>query len=148
LQKRVAAGSFSQEDLTRLTESAIKGAQRAASLTQKLLAFSRRQPLDPKPLDVNRLVSGMSELLRRTLGEIISIETILAGGLWRISADANELENALLNLAVNARDAMSGGGRLTIETANSYIDDAYASAHEELILLHHKFPRRIFVTSA
>jgi signal transduction histidine kinase/DNA-binding response OmpR family regulator len=132
LQKRVATGNFSQEDLIHLVERSIKGAQRAASLTQKLLAFSRRQPLDPKPLDVNRLVSGMSELLRRTLGESINIETILAGGLWRISADANELENALLNLAVNARDAMSGRGRLTIETSNSYIDDAYASAHEEL----------------
>ena len=101
-------------------------------MTQRLLAFARRQPLDPKPLDPNRLVSGMSELLRRTLGESIGIETVLASGLWRISADAGELENALLNLAVNARDAMASGGRLTIETANSYIDEAYAADYDEL----------------
>ena len=74
----------------------------------------------------------MSELLRRTLGESIGIETVLAGGLWRTFADANELENALLNLAVNARDAMREGGRLTIETANTYIDDAYAAAHDDV----------------
>ena len=96
------------------------------------LAFFRRQPLNSKTLDVNRLVAGMSELLRRTLGESIGIETVLAGGLWRTFADANELENALLNLAVNARDAMREGGRLTIETANTYIDDAYAAAHDDV----------------
>ncbi len=133
LQRRLAGGAMPPpEDLKRLTDGALRGAERAAALTQRLLAFSRRQPLDPKPLEVNRLVSRMSELLRRTLGETISIETVLAGGLWRISADANELENALLNLAVNARDAMPEGGRLTIETANSYIDEAYASMHEEV----------------
>jgi signal transduction histidine kinase len=132
LQQRLATNKFSREDLTNLTEGAIRGAKRAATLTQRLLAFSRRQPLDPKPVDVNRLVSGMSELLRRTLGESIAIETVLAGGLWRISVDASELENALLNLAVNARDAMRDGGRLTIETANSYIDESYAASSEEL----------------
>jgi signal transduction histidine kinase/DNA-binding response OmpR family regulator/PAS domain-containing protein len=107
-----------------------QGAQRAATLTHRLLAFARRQTLAPKPLDANRLVTGMSELLRRTLGESIAIETVLAGGLWRIFADPNQLENALLNLAVNARDAMPGGGKLTIETANAWLDDAYATLNK------------------
>jgi DNA-binding response OmpR family regulator len=110
-----------------------EGAQRAATLTHRLLAFARRQALDPKPLDVNKLVAGMSELLRRTLGESIAVETVLAGGLWRTMTDPNQLENALLNLAVNARDAMPGGGRLTIETANSFLDDAYAVGHPEVL---------------
>jgi PAS domain S-box-containing protein len=132
LQERVARGDFSEADLQRLIERGIRGSQRAATLTQRLLAFSRRQPLDPKALDVNRLVTGMSELLQRSLGENISIETVLAGGLWRTFADGSELENALLNLAVNARDAMREGGRLTIETGNAWVDDAYAGAHEEV----------------
>jgi len=106
------------DDAKRMVDAAIRGGERAATLTQRLLAFARRQPLDPKPIDVNKLVAGMSELLHRTLGESITIETVLAGGIWRVAADANQLENALLNLAVNARDAMPGGGRLTIETAN------------------------------
>ena len=99
-------------------------------MTHRLLAFARRQTLAPKPLDANKLVTGMSELLRRTLGESIAIETVLAGGLWRIFADPNQLENALLNLAVNGRDAMPGGGKLTIETANAWLDDAYATLNE------------------
>ncbi len=108
-------------------------AQRAATLTHQLLAFARRQALDPRPLDANRLVAGMSELLRRTLGEAISIESVLAGGLWRTMADPNHLESALLNLAVNARDAMPNGGRLTIETANAYLDDTYAQRHQDVL---------------
>ncbi|MFL5286058.1 MAG: ATP-binding protein, partial [Rhodopila sp.] len=104
-----------------------QGAERAATLTHRLLAFARRQTLDPKPLDANKLVAGMSELLRRTLGESVALETVLAGGLWRTIADANQLENALLNLAVNARDAMPEGGKLTIETANTFLDEAYAA---------------------
>jgi PAS domain S-box-containing protein len=122
------AGPDAQETL----ERALRGATRAAALTQRLLAFSRRQPLAPQPLNLNRLVGGTSELLQRTLGEHIDVETVLAGGLWWIAADANQLESALLNLAVNARDAMTEGGRLTIETANVYLDDAYAAAHEEV----------------
>jgi len=118
------------DDAKRMVDAAIRGGERAATLTQRLLAFARRQPLDPKPIDVNKLVAGMSELLHRTLGESITIETVLAGGIWRVAADANQLENALLNLAVNARDAMAGGGRLTIETANAHLDDAYADANE------------------
>jgi signal transduction histidine kinase/CheY-like chemotaxis protein len=106
-----------------------EGGKRAAALTQRLLAFSRQQPLAPEAVDANKLVSGMSEMLRRTLGEAIRIETVLAGGLWRIHADPNELENALLNLAVNARDAMPEGGKLTIETANTHLDDRYAIEH-------------------
>jgi PAS domain S-box-containing protein len=118
--------------LRRAAEQAVNGAARAASLTQRLLAFSRRQPLDPKPIDVNVLVSGMSDLLHRTLGETINVETVRSAGLWRIEADPNELEAAILNLAVNARDAMPDGGRLTIETANMYIDEAYVSAVAEV----------------
>jgi len=113
-------------------DNAEQGAQRAADLTARLLAFSRRQPLDPKPLDTNRLVSGMSEMLRRTLGDPVQVETVLAGGLWSSIIDAPQLENAILNLCVNARDAMPDGGRLTIETANAFLDDAYAAGHADV----------------
>ncbi len=119
-------------DLARLVEGALRGAKRASTLTQRLLAFSRRQPLDPKPINPNRLVSGMSDMLGRTLGEGIAIETVLAGGVWWLEADENQLENTLLNLAVNARDAMPGGGKLTIETANTFLDESYAAANEDV----------------
>jgi PAS domain S-box-containing protein len=118
--------------LRRAAAQAMNGARRAASLTQRLLAFSRRQPLDPKPLSANALVTSLSELIHRTLGETVAVETVLAAGLWQVEADANELDAAILNLAVNARDAMPDGGRLTIETANIHIDDAYAAAHAEV----------------
>ena len=119
--------------LRRLAGNVMQGARRAESLTQRLLAFSRQQPLDPKPVDIGRLVTGMSDLLRRTLGEQVTVETVLGGGVWRALADPNQLELAILNLAVNARDAMPSGGKLTIETTNVHLDDQYAAAQIEVI---------------
>jgi len=104
--------------------------RRAAALTQRLLAFSRRQTLDPKPTDVNRLVGGMEELIRRTVGPGIALEVVGAGGLWPVRVDASQLENSLLNLCINARDAMPDGGRLTIATANMSLDERAAAEHE------------------
>jgi signal transduction histidine kinase/DNA-binding response OmpR family regulator len=118
--------------LRRAIGNAQKGAERAAALTQRLLAFSRRQPLDPKALDPDRLIAGMAEMLKRTLGETIHLETVTAPGLWRVEADPNQLESAILNLAVNARDAMPDGGKLTIETANARLDEVYAAGHAEV----------------
>jgi PAS domain S-box-containing protein len=118
--------------MRRAIDQVTRGAQRAVTLTQQLLAFSRRQPLNPTPTDLNRLVAGMSDMIRRTIGENIAVETVLAGGLWRVEIDAHQLENALLNLAVNARDAMKDGGKLTIETANAHLDDGYADQYPEL----------------
>jgi signal transduction histidine kinase/DNA-binding response OmpR family regulator len=131
--QRASSSNPNPDRLARALEHATLGAQRAASLTQRLLAFSRRSPLDPKPIEASRLVSGMSELLRRTLGEQIVVETVLAGGLWRVHADPNQLEIGILNLAVNARDAMPDGGRLTIETANAFLDEAYAATQSEVV---------------
>jgi signal transduction histidine kinase len=116
----------------KLIGSALEGARRSAALTQRLLAFSRQQPLEPKPTDINKSVSDISQLLFRTLGEGVHIETVLAAGLWRANVDAPQLESAILNLAVNARDAMPNGGKLTIETSNTYLDQAYAATHEEV----------------
>ena len=113
--------------LRRAADNAMSGAQRAATLTQRLLAFSRRQPLAPKPIDANRLVEGMSDLMRRTLGGSFTIKTSLGQHLWTVEADANQLENALLNLAVNARDAMGRGGELTISTANGVVGESEAN---------------------
>jgi len=110
----------------------MRGAQRAATLTKRLLAFSRQQPLNPTALDINRLLSGLSEFLRQALGEDISLEVVGSGGVWPVEADPAELEAVLLNLAVNARDAMKGGGKLTIEASNTYLDDAYCREHADL----------------
>jgi signal transduction histidine kinase len=117
----------------RAVETALTGARRAASLTQRLLAFSRRQPLNPKPIDVNALLSGMTDLLHRTLGEATEVLTVQGAGLWRIEVDPVELESAILNLALNARDAMPQGGRLTIETANADVDRGYSEFHAEVL---------------
>jgi signal transduction histidine kinase/ActR/RegA family two-component response regulator len=111
--------------LSKSLDAALRGAQGSAQLTHRLLAFSRRQALEPQRLDLNRLVSGMLEMFRRTLGSDISIETVLGAGLWPTFADGHQLENVLLNLALNAKAAMPDGGCLTIETANTYLDDAY-----------------------
>lgn len=113
-------------------DKATEGANRAVELTSRLLTFSRQQPLEPQVLDANRLVSSMSELLHRTIGELIRIETVLASGLWQVFADPTQVESAILNLAVNARDAMPCGGKLTIETGNVDLDERYAAAHSEV----------------
>jgi CheY-like chemotaxis protein len=112
--------------------NALYGAERAAQLTRQLLAFARRQPLAPKVVNLSRLVSDMADLLRRTLGESIEVETVVAGGLWNTIADPAQVESALLNLALNARDAMPGGGRLTVEITNASLDEAYVRAVGEL----------------
>ncbi|MEI9804588.1 MAG: ATP-binding protein [Pseudolabrys sp.] len=117
--------------IARARDMAMQGAQRAATLTNRLLAFSRQQALSPRPLNANKLVAGVCDFLRSSLGGAVELETVLAAGLWRTSADVNQLENALLNLSLNARDAMPNGGKVTIETANCYLDDAYVGSLSE-----------------
>ena len=133
LQLRLQGPNLDPLMLQRSADNAMKGARRAETLTQRLLAFSRQQPLDPKAVDLGRLVTGMSDLLRRTIGEQITVETVLSGGVWRAHVDPNQLELAILNLAVNARDAMPDGGKLTIETANVHLDEKYAATQAEVI---------------
>jgi signal transduction histidine kinase/ActR/RegA family two-component response regulator len=118
--------------LVRLIDHAMEGAKRAAALTQRLLAFSRLAPLRPAAADITRAVKDMTDLLRRTLGETVAIETVSAGGLWPAYIDLPQLETAIVNLAINARDAMPDGGKLTIETGNAYLDRAYAEADEDI----------------
>lgn len=119
-------------DLQSMAEMTVAAAQRGAELTGRLLAFSRKQPLEPKAVDVNHLVQGLHGMLRRTLPESVDIELVRSAGLWSAFIDAGQMETALLNLAINARDAMGGHGHLTIETSNSFIDEQYASQHEEV----------------
>jgi signal transduction histidine kinase/ActR/RegA family two-component response regulator len=119
--------------VAQMIRAATDAARRATALTARLLAFSRRQPLEPKVVDANKLVAQTSEILRRTLGETIQLETVLAGGLWLAFADPTQIESTLVNLSLNARDAMSGTGRLTLETANTELDDQYARAHDEVV---------------
>ncbi|MFW2830167.1 PAS domain-containing protein [Sphingomonas sp. ID0503] len=116
----------------RAAESAMSGAQRAATLTQRLLAFARRQPLAPKRVDPNRLIASMSDLLHRTLGEVVEVEIVQAARVWPVEVDENQLENAILNLAINARDAMPDGGRLTIEVGNTFLDSDYAASETDV----------------
>ena len=124
LHTRVAQGRYA--DVDRYLLAAQGASKRAAALTHRLLAFSRRQTLDPKTTNINSLITGMEELIRRTMGPAISVETIAAGGIWNVNVDPNQLENALLNLTINARDAMPDGGKLTIETANRWLDERAA----------------------
>jgi len=118
--------------IKRRADNAMHGAQRAATLTKRLLAFSRQQPLTPTPIDVNKLMNGLSDFLQRALGEETALEVVGSGGLWPVEVDAAELESALVNLAVNARYAMKDGGKLTVEASNSYLDDAYCNRHSDV----------------
>ncbi|MBA1272188.1 PAS domain-containing protein [Stutzerimonas azotifigens] len=130
MQTRLLQGRTGE--LERFVGSAMTSAKRAAALTHRLLAFSRRQPLDPKPVRANHLVSSMEDLLHRTMGELIEVELVLSAGLWQTLCDPNQLESALLNLAINARDAMPDGGKLIVETCNAHLDSAYAARHHEV----------------
>ncbi|MBV8800777.1 MAG: PAS domain S-box protein [Alphaproteobacteria bacterium] len=127
-QHRIQQGRASEAD--RFIGAAIESANRAASLTHRLLAFSRRQTLDPRPTDANRLINGMEDLINRTAGPNIAVEVVGAAGLWLTKVDAPQLESAVLNLAINARDAMPEGGKLTIETANKWLDERAAQDHD------------------
>jgi PAS domain S-box-containing protein len=130
VKKRVMQGRFSELD--RFISGAMASANRASALTHRLLAFSRRQPLAPTAVEVNPLLASMEELLRRTLGEHVHLELVTAGALWLTKCDPNQLENAVLNLVINARDAMPDGGTLTVETENSQLDSAYAARHQDI----------------
>ena len=130
MQRRLAQGQT--DKVERYATAAMTSANRAAALTHRLLAFARRQPLDPKPVNANRLVTGMEELLRRTIGEATRLEIVTAGGLWQTLCDPHQLESAILNLTINARDAMPNGGQLTIETCNAHLDSAYAARSRDV----------------
>jgi CheY-like chemotaxis protein len=128
IQSRTAQGRL--ETVDRYVAAGQNAVKRAAALTHRLLAFSRRQTLDAKPTNINQLIGGMEDLIRRTVGPSVHMEVIGPGGLWATLVDQNQLKNALLNLCINARDAMPDGGRLTIETANRWLDDRAAGARE------------------
>ena len=131
MQRKVKDGG--DEKVRNYAEFAMQGAKRAAALTKRLLAFSRGQPLEPEAVNANELVSSMTELFARTLGEKVSLKTAIVENLWIVEADPNQLEASLLNLVVNARDAMPKGGSLTIETANVKLDQVYAAKHEGVV---------------
>ena len=129
MRRRTQKGDY---DIDRFMDAALQATKRSAALTHRLLAFARQQPLAPEPVDANKMIGTMSDLLRSTLGEQIRIETVAAAGLWLTRADSHQLENAILNIAINARDVMQDGGRLTIETANAYLDEAYVRDHSDV----------------
>jgi PAS domain S-box-containing protein len=128
LERRLGQGRTA--GIERYIDAAQGSTRRAAALTQRLLAFSRRQTLDPKPTDVNKLINGMEDLIRRTVGPAVRLEVVGAGGLWLTKVDPSQLENAVLKLSLNARDAMPDGGRITIETSNKWLDDRAAKERE------------------
>jgi signal transduction histidine kinase len=130
IQTRIAQGRAG--DVGRYVEAAMSSANRAAALTHRLLAFSRRQPLNPKPVDAKTLVASMDELFRRTVRETIRVELQSGQDLWLTHCDPNQLESALLNLVINARDAMPDGGAIVIETANVELDHAYAATQQDV----------------
>ena len=129
MRRRMKTDEFG---IGRFIDAAMKATERSAALTQRLLAFARQQPLSPEPVDANRMIAEMSELLRSTLGEHIQIETVTSAGLWKTNVDVHQLENAIVNVALNARDAMPDGGKLTIETANVYLDEEYCRDNGEV----------------
>jgi signal transduction histidine kinase len=128
----LAATTDTDSPAKRRLNAAISGVERGAKLAAQLLAFARRQPLEPRVVNIARLLRNMDEMLRRALGESFELETVVAGGLWNTSVDPNQLENVLLNLAINARDAMGSHGKLTVEVGNALLDDTYADAHQEV----------------
>jgi signal transduction histidine kinase len=130
LRRRVSRGKL--DDLDSLIDLGVTSANRAAGLTHRLLAFSRRQSLDSKPVEINQLVSSMGELLQRSINESIALDMRLAGPLWTAEADPNQLESALLNLVINARDSMPGGGKLVVETTNRHLDSVFTAAYGTL----------------
>jgi PAS domain S-box-containing protein len=131
-QRQTRGAETANPNVQRAINNAMRGAQRAAALTSRLLAFSRRQPLNPKPLDTNKFLAATSEFLQRSLGETVDIAMVGAPGLWQIEADPNHLESALVNVAINARDAMPSGGKVTIEASNVFADEDYCRVNPEL----------------
>jgi len=129
LAKDIAGNSRAEQRVA----NAMAGVSRGSKLAAQLLAFGRRQALEPKVVNISRFVQGMDDILRRAIGEGVEVETVVSGGLWNTFIDPNQVENALLNLAINARDAMDGQGRLTIELGNAHLDDEYARTHEEVV---------------
>ncbi len=129
LAKDIAGNPRAEKRVT----NAMAGVARGSKLASQLLAFGRRQALEPKVINISRFVRGMDDMLRRAIGEAIEVETVVAGGLWNTFIDPAQVENALLNLAINARDAMDGRGKLTIELGNAHLDDAYALTHDEVV---------------
>jgi PAS domain S-box-containing protein len=136
-QRQNRGAETANSNLQRAINNAMRGAQRAAALTSRLLAFSRRQPLNPKPLDTNKFLAATSEFLQRSLGETIDIAVVGAPGLWQIEADPNHLESALVNVAINARDAMPRGGKVIIEASNVFADEGYCRVNPELAVGQH-----------